>query len=178
MRSRITTKEKLKIIKLFNNGLSLKEISKFLDRDQSSIGRLLRRCGFTTSNYISDNMSRDIINQYNLGFSLNEIAKKFDLSTITIYNQCLKHNIKMRPIGNKLAIINNNFFEKYNQESAYMLGLFIADGSISSKKHKISLSLHKDDVYLVEKFKELLGANHKINFSRNMSQFTCQDKYL
>jgi DNA-binding CsgD family transcriptional regulator len=175
---KFTGEEKVKIIDMFKSGFSLKEIADILKRHQSSIGRFLRKKGFKTNSYFGKDTSGVIAKLYEEGKSLNDIAKILNINIISAYNHCLKNNIKMRPVGSKLDISNKDFFKNLNKDSAYMLGLFIADGSLSQKKKRVALSLKLEDKYLIEKFKELIGSDHKINICRNMSAITVQDDYF
>jgi len=62
-----------------------------------------------------------------------------------------------------LKTINEKFFEKWSSEMAYVLGFFIADGSliINSRGAKY-LDFHITDGILLKRIKKVLNSNHKI----------------
>lgn len=58
----------------------------------------------------------------------------------------------------KYLDINHHFFEQINtEEKAYCLGFFYADGNISRNFTSLSLKLHKQDIEILQKIKNLLS---------------------
>ena len=97
-----------------------------------------------------------VINLYEKGISLEKIGKEYGVSERTIAFWLTKENIKIRPRG-PIGKINQNIFNNIDTEiKAYVLGLITTDGSISSKNNCISISLTKDDSYLLEIINEKL----------------------
>ena len=50
------------------------------------------------------------------------------------------------------------------EEKAYWLGFLYADGSVSSKEHKIELGLAEQDLKQIEKFRDFIGIMNKISY--------------
>jgi len=71
--------------------------------------------------------------------------------------------------------VNNDFFKKWSSELAYVVGLFITDGSISnyekSGKKKVSFSNQTSDKDMLEKVASICGyKNEVIDFKCGMSR--------
>lgn len=58
-------------------------------------------------------------------------------------------------------IMNNfNFFDEINnEEKAYLLGFFIADGYLCSKTNRFGISIQEDDNYILDKYCENITVN-------------------
>lgn len=118
--------------------------------------------------------------------TLKELAKEFQVQPQSIRNLLRKMDIIITNKKIKDYPRNSKFFKEINTaEKAYWLGLFYADGSISSKTNQIALGLKDKDH--VKKFKVAIGAvNNKITatyddrFSKEciLYTFTIRDKEL
>lgn len=165
------------IIEMHKDGYLIKDIANKFNFDQSCIGRLLRKKNLKTNNWLSTIKSQEITSLYEDGYSLNEISKIFNINPVTVYKHCLKQCKNIRPVGSKLPIDNISFFDNLNEKSAYILGIFIADGCLKPP-NIISFGLHIKDIYMVEKFKHLIGLHNKITIYKNMASITVKDNYL
>ena len=99
--------------------------------------------------------------------TIMSIAKKYNCSERTIATFLQKENIKIRSRGFE-SRTDQSIFEKIDNEiKAYTIGLITADGSMSQNKKSISITLTRDDVYLLEQINESLfnGTGH-IVFSK------------
>ena len=79
------------------------------------------------------------------------------------------HNVQG---GSRKYTLNENYFKKWSSDMAYILGLWFADGCISG--NSFSISLHRDDKYLLERVLEKMGSNQPLQLdnSRNSSALT------
>lgn len=69
-----------------------------------------------------------------------------------------------RTCAARRVTINEHYFDDIRTEAqAYWLGLLFADGHNHSTTEGLSLSLHKNDVGLVEQFREAIGSGHKLS---------------
>jgi len=72
--------------------------------------------------------------------------------------------------------VNVNFFKKWSSDMAYVLGFFMADGSIDiNPRGSHYLSIQICDKELLESIKEALGSNHKISIRKGFENEN--DKY-
>lgn len=108
--------------------------------------------------------------------SLGDIAKLYSVSRTAIYKKLKKYGLKRRSksearleaqkqgkLPQEFFDINENFFNNWSPEMAYVLGLIITDGCIS-KTGTVSLSMN--DKELLEKVKKAMGSTHKIESSK------------
>lgn len=121
-----------------------------------------------------------IIQEYKTGVSGNVLSGKYGYKTSkTIYDILCEHGVDRRP-PKMVTYYDEKFFEKINSfESAYFLGILMADGSIKGDYLGVNIQLTEDDGYILEKMSELIGANkthglQKIDYSPRRK--TPQDK--
>jgi hypothetical protein len=57
--------------------------------------------------------------------------------------------------------INDNYFKKENNDMAYILGLWAADGFLNIKRG-FSITQHKNDYYLLSEILKTMNSNHKL----------------
>lgn len=93
----------------------------------------------------------EIIRMYKSGMSYKELEAKIGLTSRAILNVVHKHGLRAnreqssgRP---RKHAVNEDFFKTWSHEMAWVLGLFITDGNVSSKVHSISFS-QKDESIL------------------------------
>ncbi|MFA7219227.1 MAG: LAGLIDADG family homing endonuclease [Synergistaceae bacterium] len=80
---------------------------------------------------------------------------------------------------NKKYYVNENFFNEWSNDMAYVLGLWWADGCIyGDYNNRFDISLHSDDEYLLEDILTLMESDHKVYRSKNMSSIVIVSKKL
>lgn len=108
--------------------------------------------------------------------SLEDIAKMYGVSRVTVHKYCRATGIKTRTRSQarleafkqkKLPYdyfdIDENFFGTWSDEMAYVLGLVITDGCIRQpKKGSIVVHLDMNDRSLLEKVRKAMKSTHKI----------------
>lgn len=114
--------------------------------------------------------------------SLGDIAKMYGVSRQSIWKYCKSTEIetrsksearlealKQKKLPQEYAQINENFFSSWSDKMAYVLGLIITDGCISSAPKGITSSVHLDmnDRSLLKKVKKAMGSEHKITLSKH-----------
>lgn len=134
---------------------------------------------------ISEELKNQIINEYkSRPMPLNFLENKYSLSHPTM-TKILKGIPKYKKAKVFNPELKEHFFEEINsEEKAYFLGLIISDGNVFiDKKLKrqasISITLDSNDGYIIEKFKNLLGANTSITYDgRGCSQFAVRSDIM
>lgn len=152
------------IIKLYNNGMFQWEIADMYNTSPMSIGRLLRKYGFSRGK-VTENDYDDIVNMYLKGITVDDIVKKYHVSNKTIYSVLKLKNIKLLDYGeySKIYTLNEHYFDAidtYNK--AYILGLLYADGCNTEKC--ITLSLKSCDKHILESINNELSSNRPLKF--------------
>jgi hypothetical protein len=115
---------------------------------------------------ITEEIIQSIIDLYNNGMVLLDIAKKFSLSYGFIHS-LINKNKKITKRKIKYALRDENFFKKIDSEwKSYLLGLFFSDGCVKTNR-TCEICLHENDKYLLYELNNLIfksGINvHKIN---------------
>lgn len=77
----------------------------------------------------------EIIKMYNDGMSTTEIAIAGNVSSRRITQILKKNNVELRPRGHwkRKYHINEDYFKHWSPNMAYILGFFLADGTITEK---------------------------------------------
>lgn len=114
--------------------------------------------------YNTSEESKEISNLYNSRLSFKDISRKINISESTIRKRLIKAGIKIRPIGARRVSLNESVFETMTSESAYWVGMLLADGNLYKQKHCNSYQINyaSKDKEHVEKFKKFLNSGHKI----------------
>lgn len=123
--------------------------------------------------------------------SLQDIAELYSVSRVAVYKKLNKFGINQRSksearleaqkqhkLPQEFFQINESFFDSWSAEMAYILGLLITDGCIS-KTGVVSLCIN--DLELLEKVKNVLGAEHNIMPSKhqpNLFHFAFARKHM
>ena len=126
-----------------------------------NIFTIARKNGSGAINW-SEDQQRYIINDYvKNNNTIKNIAKDFNVRPESIRNLLRKNNIPITDKKTKDYPRDSMFFNNIDTEDkAYWLGVFYADGNISSKGNTIQLNL-KDKEH-VEKFRNAIMAKNKI----------------
>ena len=120
-----------------------------------------------------------IIELYKKEKSVDYIAKKFGVSSTTIFRRLKENNIKIRGKGckyNKSGNLyikqhscNENYFSKPNIENCYWAGFIAADGCIT-EDNSLSITLSIKDINHLKKFK------NKIEYTGEIKIYTKKNK--
>ena len=117
----------------------------------------------------------NLIEQYNSGISANKLSKIHNVSITTITNKLKKSNVKMRCHNS-----NNDwsFIDKKENAFFYFLGWAISDGCIChsfrngrNRGIKYILTVHKNDIHILNFFHKLIKCNNKLATNQNCKQF-------
>jgi hypothetical protein len=158
------------IIDLYKNGNSATKIGKLLNKNSTSILRVLKRNGIELNPKTLPKNKRYkftleqiqfIINSYLSGNDTYQIAKSLNSYNTSIRRVLIKHNIPLISTGERLRFVKTNPFKLGEEKSDYFIGMLITDGCISN--NAITLSLKESDVYLLEEFAKFLSFYVKVN---------------
>ena len=134
-------KNKDDIIKLYVDGMFQRDIADIYNTSSTSIGRLLRKCGFSRGK-VTENDYDDVVDMYLSGVAVDDIVKKYRVSNKTIYGILKLRNVKLLDYGehSKIYTLNEHYFDVIDTcNKAYILGLLYADGCNTEKSITLSL---------------------------------------
>lgn len=114
----------------------------------------------------SENEEKNIIDLYqNKNMSTVKIGKKYECSHKKIAKVLEAYNIPRTGISRRKYRINENFFDKIdNQDKAYILGFLYADGCNYKPKQTVSMSLQEEDFDILEKIRVCMGNEHPLEY--------------
>ena len=114
----------------------------------------------------SENEEKNIIDLYqNKNMSTVKIGKKYGCSHKKIAKVLESYNIPRTGISRRKYRINENFFDKIdNQDKAYILGFLYADGCNYKPKQTVSMSLQEEDFDILEKIRVCMGNEHPLEY--------------
>lgn len=114
----------------------------------------------------SENEEKNIIDLYqNKNMSTVKIGKKYGCSHKKIAKVLEAYNIPRTGISRRKYRINENFFDKIdNQDKAYILGFLYADGCNYKPKQTVLMSLQEEDFDILEKIRVCMGNEHPLEY--------------
>lgn len=122
---------------------------------------------------LTKEQEQEIVKKYLLGQSKNSLHLEYKVSEGTIKRALLRNNIYVRQIADTNIThynINHSFFDKnlLDENGAYILGLFAADGYVSKKDNCVTIELKADDKNILEDINLLLENERPIKtYSRD-----------
>lgn len=174
----LSENEKDLILKMYNNGYNTVTIAKELNRNNSSIGRYLKKIGLKATYSkceLSDDEKQKIREMYKEGCTARQILLLYS-SKISTENTIMSV-VKEVNINRKRGVpshCNEDYFSSIDTESkAYFLGLFLTDGNVhllnrNTEQYVVQIALKNEDFYILEKFKkEIESSNIVRNYCKN-----------
>jgi len=103
-------------------------------------------------------------------------------SRLAILAQGERLNLKRNVRRPKLKV-NENYFKKWSEKMAYILGFIFSDGNITRTTHngysdKLAFGLHKKDIDILKKIKRELSAEQRLSFSKNYIHFSVYSQLI
>lgn len=144
---------------------SVKELSQELNVNPYTLRKKIKEYGILS--YRTKGKKKVLPNKQEIErelktYSVKELAEKYKISIENL-------RVYMRKIGIKRSrhshLINEDFFKKMTNESAYILGFVFADGSINTSLHhnQLSIELNKKDVEILEFIRNNIQPSIKIH---------------
>lgn len=103
---------------------------------------------------ILEENKQKIIDEYGAGKTAAQLARDFGVNHWSITNILKKSGIKIRTCSDLRIKYNEDFFIKNSDELHYFWGFVLGDGCLteSSGRKYLTITLHKKDVEILEKF--------------------------
>ena len=176
------TERDKKIINMYQNGISAKNIAKEMKVSEGTVFRVIRINNIPkhkkTIELTSDDEQKicSLYTEYN---SLLSIQEKFNISYERVIKILEKNNIQLT--NSRSKIINHNLDENYFEnidtpDKAYWLGWLISDGCINN--NKIQLTISQQDEHILKILEKDLKVENKIYLKNNYSSFSLGSKKL
>lgn len=141
--------------------------------------------------FIDKETENKIVEEYLSGKGLAAPGKKYNVTQFKVRKILEKRGIRIRSFSESTSISNSlrkkyfcniNYFKDEDENMAYILGFFAADGSISLKSNEIKITLSQKDKNLLEKIKQELEYTGEIKdtttsegFDISTLQISCKE---
>lgn len=170
----------MKVVELYESGLSAKKIGKKLNISTYKVLKLLKEESILVLNK-QNIIKYDIgalIKSYNDGKTLTEISDYYEISIATV-SKVLKKNGVIVTNYHNASKFNHNIFDIIDmEEKAYWLGFIYADGYVSNKRNEFELSLSlKDEDHLI-KFANFIGYPGNVKKDTYRCRFQITNKHF
>lgn len=164
-KTRFIQKEEEKLILSdFEKGMNTVELAKKYDRNNTTIGKLLKRNGLKARNIRTKLTKEKVFEAHKLYteelLTTEELGKIYKVDANTIANSFRRFNLLVRANGHIPGVRDEDLFKVIDtEEKAYFLGLLMADGSIQKDKasYTLSLELQEEDKDILYSFADFLG---------------------
>ena len=150
----------LKIIELYQKGLSVKSVAKELNDciSDTTVFNVLKRNNIprrTKGGIARPDVKLVLTDYFENNFTVAEISKKYKISQWTVRDMIKGEGYELKK---QTFYHNPNFNEKYfedidTEEKAYFIGLLLTDGNVCLREKSsacISLTLQTEDHYMIE----------------------------
>lgn len=119
---------------------------------------------------------KEVCDKYLDGRGTTDICKDYECSDATIGFILKKNKITLRPIGSHsiVAPINNEFFNTWSHDMAYILGFITADGCVQyggeTRGKSLCIALNSKDEVILEYIRDHLSPNRKIQRYKSLDK--------
>lgn len=153
------------IANLYNSGLSIQKVSELSGISNTQIRRILKKLNIKSRSHRTNQViEHQIFERYNNGENSELIAKNLNINPSTVCRiiKRLGGNIRSPKENKRKYNIIHNYFENIDCEyKAYFLGFLMADGNVHCKYNSAKLSVHEQDIDILEKLRSALFPNEK-----------------
>ena len=158
----VANANKQKILDMFDNGVTIYQISKEFGLANCTLCRYLQRWGRDTSRGAKLDKTKtplcerkeEMIALYEEGFSQNEVGELMGFNGPSVCRTLKESGVQARPIAK--YTLNHHFFDTVDtEEKAYLLGWFHSDGNVMPSG-KCRISIQEDDIEIVEWAKKVV----------------------
>lgn len=166
---------------LYESGRNTVTIAQELGVDPSTVQRSLKKQGYTLhrrSTELTPEEWADIVSRYQNKERLKSIAASYPQHfgcTETLGKMLERKGIKTERLkgGHDRLPVDDTFFQSIDTEAkAYFLGWMISDGSVNGNNNAVSLEIDREDLYMLERFRETLQSGHALTPTRNCYRFS------
>lgn len=175
MNRKLSISDEQKIISLYGEGNSSRDIAKIYNVDKRSIlmclkrNRIKRRDPILPRSALTNENKKEIVERYMNGESMFNLGKQFNCSDSRI-EVILKNNKKNKRIWDNDArrkySVNDSVFDSLNENSLYWLGFLATDGCLPSKGKGIQFVLKESDWEHVDNFRKFVNFNGSVKFEK------------
>jgi len=155
------------IVQLYQNGVSAKSIAKKYNIAPGSVSRILRNKGIYSKESLSkvlfEKYARTIKAEYESGiYTRSALAAKYEVGIGVIKEVLCRLDVK-EP-DRRIYMVNDNYFKNMNKDSAYILGLLIADGHVDYNENEIVIVQTLGNHEVLERVSKVINSNRPLSY--------------
>lgn len=165
---------------LYRGGMKIGQISRKIGKTESFVKSLLKRQGEPLrkrQNLSGQELEDKVLELYNeQKLSIKDIKVKLKKSFSTIKEILKSHEITIRQSnsGKYYYSYNKDYFKTVDtHEKAFILGLWMTDGSVAKNEKSFSISLHWNDWKLLDDVRKQLSEDKSLSFYETKSGQKC-----
>lgn len=176
-----TKQQKQEILELYNNGLGSVVLARKYEATQRIILNIVfQQGGEVRSKASNSKLSSEQIKQmYLSGATLEEIIQKAGVKEQAVKKRLRKMGIRF-PQGGRRIKMNEEFFQVWTFDMAYIFGMIVSDGNIDRERRCITIT--QKEKYILDEIAIKLGVSEENVVERNnhyylhlSSKRMCQD---
>ena len=160
----IQNEEAENILSDFHAGLNTVQLAEKYGRNDSTIGKLLKKNGFRPRSIKTKLTETQVLEAYEKYekelWTTEKLGEFYSVDANTIANSFRRYGLEVRPNGWIPSLKDDSFFETIDSEAkAYYLGFIMCDGSIIEDKKHSALHIelqHQDEIWL-KQFVKTIG---------------------
>ena len=167
--SKLTTADIDEICRLYKEGISSPALGKQFGCTPTNIRHKLRARNIPRRRFkkITPQQALEIVERYGLGESSEALAVKYGVASQNILSLLHRRNIPIRNVSDSHLryTVNHAAFDTVTEESAYWIGLLMADGCVFDRKNRLpvlTLSLAEKDKDHIARLRQFLSATHPL----------------
>lgn len=137
-----------------------KEIAKILGRKETAINDRLRKLGLIKikkTKWTEEELEL-LRTEYPINPRVTELFPNRTKQSV-YYKAC---ELKLDRMNRGMYSVNVNFFKEWNRQMAYILGLIAADGNVITDPKLLTIVLHRQDRYMLDKIKSIIELERPI----------------
>lgn len=175
------------IVRLYKDGVMLTEICRLTSSSQPTVKKVLSQFGIDYDQERKKSREetlKKVIELYREGKSQIYIEQTLNLTRKTIRELLKSVGVDYRDKSNQYHIryqteINHEAFDLLTPEALYWIGMLYTDGHINQNREaSVELNLHDNDESHLEKFKQFLGSNRKVNNGHDCKRLRINSKRI
>jgi predicted Zn-ribbon and HTH transcriptional regulator len=125
----------------------------------------------------------EMVSLYQSGSSTPELAVQFNIKHQSASYHLKRQGVSLRtlPEARRKHALDESAFDSINEESAYWIGLLMADGNVyevEKASPRIKLTLIKSDQDHVERFRQFLKTSQGLHYSNNTANLAVSSARL
>ena len=163
-KEKIPQSEHMKIIEMYKNGTPQPVIAEKYGVGRTTISYILCKYNIHRKDRRTtfDKYKREMCDMYDKGYTVKEIADFYKVNDESLRKKLNSWGVSMR---HSAYTANEHYFDVIDdQNKAYIIGFFWADGYNNVSRNTVLMTLQEGDGYILEEINKLLENTHPLDY--------------